>query len=280
MLTLPAFSQMPRERVRKDRPVDATFKASKIILMPSVKNYDEKTLNFAIMHSFGEIQTGYSELFGLDGAANIRFSLDYGLSEKLSVGVGRSRYFKNYDFRAKYNILEQMRSDKVPVSVAYQVDMGINTLERAYASPYVLADRFNYSHVLMIARKFSDKLSLQLMPTLIHFNRVGPDAPNTMFAMGFGGRYKLTSRAAFTYEYAGILGDRPERTKDLISLGIDLETGGHVFQLFFTTATGLTEQFAIAQNSTAFFDTNPFGQFRWGFNVNRIFVGKKASPYK
>lgn len=261
------WAQMPRKRVVKDRPVEATFKAPRVILLPSIKNYDANTLNFAIMHGFGLVNSGVQELWGLDGAANIRFGLDYGISDRWSVGFGRTRQDKVYDFRTKYVILRQMNSGKIPVTLAYQAGMGINTLERAFLAPYSFIDKLSYAHSLMIARKFSEQVSVQLTPMATHFNRVQPGDPNSVFALGFGGRFKLNNRTALMLEYIPVIGDRPQGTEDNFSIGFYIETGGHVFQLFFSSSFGLTEQYAVARNTENFFSDG----FRFGFQVHRIF---------
>ncbi len=269
-LTAAANAQQ-RERVVADRPVEATFKAPTLIQWSTTKAFDANTLNFAIKHSFGTLDGGYYDFWGIDKGANIRFGLDYGLSSKWSVGFGRSSQLKVYDFRTKYTIVEQMRSGKIPVTVAYQGVAGINTSKNAFGSPYTTADRLNYSHALLVSRKFSEAFSAQLSPAVIHFNMVQPGRENTLVALGMAGRIKLNRRSSLVAEFTPVLVGKSDQVANSYSVGLEIETGGHVFQMFLTTSDGLTEQYAIAQNPVLPDDNNPLKVLRLGFNIHRIF---------
>lgn len=271
-----AHAQIPRQRAVTNGPVDEVFWAPNIITMSSVTNIPKGNLNFTIMHVFGIATNGIEDLYGLDGAANIRFGLDYGLHDRLSVGFGRSRFDKVYDVRFKANLLRQTTNDSMPIELAVKGDVGITTLENGFD----FADRLSYLSSVLIARKFSEQLSLQVMPMFSHFNTVFIERgvndeiieeANDHFAIGLGGRYAFNDRWALTVEYIPVLGERSDNTVDAISIGFDIETGGHVFQLFFTTSQWMTEQHTIARNVDDFFE----GDFRFGFNVHRVFyLGK------
>jgi hypothetical protein len=272
LVPLWAAAQMPRERADPGGPVDELFWAPHVIGTASVTNLPAGNLDFTIMHVFGTVENGVSDLFGLDGGANIRFGLDWGVTDRLSVGVGRSRFDKLYDARFKANLLRQTKDGRIPVEVALKGDVGIVTLENGFD----FADRLNYFASLLVARRVSDRLSLQVTPMFAHFNTVfiEPDGAggvieeeNDHIALGLAGRWVLSERVALTAEYVPVLGPRTDGTTDTIALGVDLETGGHVFQLYFTTAQGLTEQHLIARNTDRFFD----GAFRFGFTVHRVF---------
>lgn len=266
-----ARAQMPRERVDPGGPVEEVFWAPNVVLGSSVYMLPQSNLNVTIMHAFGIATNGVEDLFGLDGAANIRFGVDYGLHDRLSIGVGRSRFDKLYDFRFKAKLLRQMRDNSMPVEVALKGDAGIMTVENGFA----FTDRLSYFASLLIARKMSERISLQVTPMVSHFNTVYIERSNGRIleeendhiALGLAGRFVLSRRLALQVEYMPVLGARSDGTTDALSLGLDIETGGHVFQLFFTTSQWLTEQHAIARNAVAFFD----GDFRFGFNVNRVF---------
>ena len=267
----PLHAQMPRERVDPGGPVEEIFWAPNVVLGSSVYTMPQGNLNVTIMHAFGIVTNGPEDLFGLDGAANIRFGADYGLHDRLSIGVGRSRFDKLYDFRFKAKLLRQMKDDTPPVDVALKGDVGIMTVENGFD----IADRLNYFASLMIARKFGERISLQVTPMVSHFNTVFIERSggrileeeNTHFALGLAGRFVLSRRLAVQVEYLPVLGARSDGTTNALSVGLDIETGGHVFQLFFTTSQWLTEQHVIARNTEAFFE----GDFRFGFNVNRVF---------
>ncbi len=266
-----SHAQMPRERVDPGGPVEEVFWASNVVLGSSVYNLPQSNLNVTIMHAFGIVTNGVQDLFGLDGAANIRFGVDYGLHDRLSIGIGRSRFDKLYDVRFKAKLLRQMKDNSFLVDVALKGDVGIMTVENGFD----FADRLSYFAALPIARKMSERISLQVTPMVSHFNTVFIERSggrileeeNDHVALGLAGRFVLSRRLALQVEYLPVLGARSDGTTDALSVGLDIETGGHVFQLFFTTSQWLTEQHIIARNTDAFFD----GDFRFGFNVNRVF---------
>jgi hypothetical protein len=198
--------------------------------------------------------------------------MDVGLTDDLSVGVGRSRFDKVYDGRLKWNVVRQSRDGRIPVGLALGVGAGITTLKNGFS----LGDRMNYHATVMLARKWNEALSLQIAPVLSHFNVVYRDLDrfgdvveerNTHVALGLGGRYALTPRVSVAVEYLPVQGSRSDATEDNLSVSLHLDTGGHVFQLFFTSTDWLTLQHAVARNTTRFLD----GDFRWGFIVNRVF---------
>lgn len=263
---------MPRERADPGGPVDEVFWAPSVILTSSVTNLPGGNLNVTIMHAFGIATDGVETLFGLDGAANIRFGVDYGVFDRLSVGIGRSRFDKLYDARFKANLLRQTKDGRIPVEVALKGSVGIMTLRNGFD----FADRLNYFASLLVARKVTDRLSVQVAPMFSHFNTVFiergaggevVEERNDHIALGLAGRYVLSPRFALLAEYLPVLGARSDGTTDVISLSLDIETGGHVFQLFFTSSSWLTEQHALARNADDFLA----GDFRFGFNVNRVF---------
>lgn len=272
LLAVPAQAQLTRERANPGAPVNDVFRAATLVLLPTVTNVPKENWNFTIQHSFGLVSSGVSELFGLDGTANVRFGLDVGLTNTLSIGVGRSRFDKVYDGRLKWSALRQTKDDRVPVGVAVAAGAGITTLKNGFP----LGDRMNYHAALLVARKWNDAFSLQIAPIVSHFNVVYKDLDrfgavveerNTHMALGIGAGYALNPRVSVAVEYLPVLGSRSNGTHDNLSMSVDLDTGGHVFQLFFTSSDWLTLQHAVARNTTRFLD----GDFRWGFIVNRVF---------
>lgn len=267
-----AAAQMPRERADPSGPVIETFWAPSIVFLPSAMNLPEGNLNFTIHHVFGIATEGPEDLFGLDAAANIRFGLDYGITDRWSVGAGRSRYDKVYDVRTKLALLTQKRDDSMPVTFSVAGNTGVTTLENGFE----FADRLTYYAAAIIARKFTDELSVQITPMISHFNAVYKDRAaddsiileeHDHFALGIAARYVLNNYVSLSAEYLPVLGDRSDETTDTFSAAVNIETGGHVFQLFLTTSQWITPQYTIARNTDAFLD----GDFRFGFNVNRVF---------
>lgn len=276
-----AMGQLERRPVVTDRPVELTFMAPRNINLYTVENLSKHELHYSIMHTFGEVNTGISTLYGLDGGANIRFSFEYGFTDRFSAGFGRSSMDKYVDITSRLHILRQKQSGKVPLSVSLVGSAGVNTSELGYITGlgkegYRFYDRLSFAASLLIARKFNDRLSLQLAPTVVNFNRVGQEisvadpSVNTYVALGVSGRYKVASRTAVSLQYIpvipGLVTD-PENLSYNLAVGIDIETGGHVFQMFFTTSRALNDQYLIAGPNGDFFDS----EFRFGFNVNRLF---------
>ena len=271
-----ASAQMQRTRAVPDGPVDELFLIGSVAGVSTVTNLEANNLNSTIMHNFGLVSGGLEDFYGLDLGAAVRLGFDYGVTDKLSVGIGRTSVEDNVDLRFKYTVLRQLKSDKVPVEVAVKGDVGVTTQENTLFEDFTFAERLNYFASVMVARQFNDKITLQVAPMVSHFNTVIKDnsgqPEHTHFALGFAGRIKLNVRNSLTFEYLPVLGERTQGTKNHFALGYEVETGGHVFQMFFMAGRWFTEQHLIARNTDDFFA----GDFRLGFNVNRIFsLGKK-----
>jgi len=248
----------------------ATFKATRVINGQSIELAPKGALNFIISHHFGRINSGAYEFFGLD-QANIRFGLDYGITDWLSVGFGRTSVNKTYDGSLKFKILRQSKGFKnMPVSLTYFTNMTIVSLK--WSEPErtnYFSSRLSYAHQLLVARKFGSSFSLQLMPTFIHRNLVPTIYDqNDVWAVGLGGRLKLTKRLAITGEsYFLMPGQTEMQYFNSFSLGIDLETGGHVFQIYLTNSQGLIEEQFIPMTTGNWL----WGDIHLGFNIHRTF---------
>jgi hypothetical protein len=257
---------------QKHEVVSGTFKATQLVNLPTVESPGKKSLQFMIMHRFGKLNGGSYELFGLDNAS-IRFGFDYGITDKLAVGLGRSSEDKTFDGSLKYKLLQQT-TGLIPVSVSLY-GLVTNYTQRYTDKPYLDARyRTSYTTQVIIARKFSRNLSLEVVPAWMHFNLV-PTAQDKsdVFAVSMGGRMKFTKRMSVTAEYNYLLPDQVVTTsvKSSMSLGVDIETGGHVFQLVFTNASGMVGPYYLAKTS----GTWGKGDIFFGFNVTRAFNFKK-----
>lgn len=251
----------------------ATFKSTRLINGHSIENLAGGVLDFRISHRFGYINSGGYEFFGLDNATT-RIGVDYGLTRWWMVGVGRSSFEKQFDGFTKFKLLRQSKgAKKTPVTVSLVSSMIYKSLK--FDNP----DRTNYqtsnmafANQLLIARKFSERFSLQLMPSMVHYNLVPRESdPNDILAVGIGGRVKLSKRVSLNAEYYYQLpGYKFENTYNSLAIGFDIETGGHVFQLHFTNSTGMTERTFIAETTGDFFA----GDVRFGFNISRVFTIK------
>ena len=218
----------------------------------------------------------------------MRMGLDYGISDRLMVGVGRSTFQKQYDAFGKFKILRQSTGGRrsSPISVSAVSTVMLKTLK--WEDPKIknyYTSRLSYAHQLIIARKFSEGVSFQLMPSFIHTNLAKTSTePNDIFALGAGGRIKLTKRLSFNVEYYHVLpislveGEdyMITGTKNSLAIGFDIETGGHVFQLHFTNSTGMTEKNFITETTGDFFK----GDIHFGFNISRVFTIKNMNKKK
>jgi hypothetical protein len=253
----------------------ATFKTTRLVNGHSVENVAKGVLDVKISHRFGNINEGGYELFGLD-KATMRMGLDYGITHYLMVGFGRSTYQKTYDGFLKLKILRQSKGKrKMPMTLSYVPTIALKTLK--YEDPTLnnyYTSRLFYTHQLIIGRKFSEGTSLQLMPTYVHQNLVTKATdPNDILAIGIGGRQKLTKRLSFNFEYFYQLPKfKLQGSTNSLSLGFDIETGGHVFQLHFTNSQGMNERTFIAGTNGKW----EKGDILFGFNISRVFtIGKK-----
>jgi len=252
----------------------ASFKSSRIINSISLENTAEGVLDLRISHRFGTMNSGVDEFFGLDNA-NTRIGFDYGIKPWIMVGIGRSTYEKAYDGFFKVRILRQSTGSKnMPVSLQFFSSLMINSLKAANPNQDLFTSRMGYTFQALLGRKFSKNMTIQIMPTLVHRNFVEtkPEA-NDVFSLGVGGRQKFTKRMALTYEFYYVFPNQlaPQYVDYSFSVGVDIETGGHVFQVFFTNSAGMNEQQFITANTGDWAN----GDIRIGFNISRVFTVKK-----
>ena len=258
------------ETPKTDNIVTATFKGTRILNGHSIENRKDKELEFIISHRFGRINLGFDELFGLD-KSNIRFALEYGVNNNLTAGLGRSSFEKTYDGFLKYSLLKQKTgANSFPFAVSLFGSVAVKTLK-----DYDPADKRTFSESLfyvgqvLIAKKVSPSFSFQLTPTYVHRNtvRIAAD-PHDIFALGLGTRMKLTKRVSFNSEYYFAFDESKSiDARNSLAFGIDIETGGHVFQLILSNAITMIEKSFITENTGDFFS----GDIHFGFNISRTF---------
>ena len=270
--------EMSNESKSTTQYTEATFKSTRIINGHSVESTQEGILDFRISHRFGTLNHGAYELFGLDNAS-IRLGLNYGITNRLSVGIGRSSFEKQFDGFVKYRLLWQSEGKtNMPVSLTLLSSIMLKTLKDNDDFKRNFSDKLFYAHQAIIARKFSNSFSLQFMPTMVHYNIV-PETPisNDVYALGIGGRIKVSNRVSINAEYYYQLPDNQfEGTHNSLSLGFDIETGGHVFQLHLTNSIGMTERTFITETLGTWED----GDIHFGFNISRVFTIKKPKEIK
>jgi hypothetical protein len=249
----------------------AGFKTTRVINSHSFETTAKGVLNFKISHRFGFVDQGLYDIFGLDNAT-IKLAFEYGLTPWLDIGVGRSTVEKMYDGYVKCKLLRQSKGKRVmPFTVVYIGTTAINTLkwQQPDRTNY-FTSRLSFAHQLIIGRKFTDGFSLQLMPTLVHRNLVASkDEKNDVIAIGIAARQKISKRLALNAEYYYVLPNQiADNYFNSLSVGLDIETGGHVFQLHFTNSTSMAEKGFIAENTGDWLE----GQVHFGFNVSRVFT--------
>jgi hypothetical protein len=252
----------------------ATFKGTRVINMQSIELPGEGIGQFIVGHRFGALNDKpLYNLFGMD-MAQIRFEYSYSPKSWINLGAGRSSGAKTYDFFTKIRLLRQSKGSKCsecidfPISIAYYGSATIFTTPYSDNIPHDFLDRVAYTNQIIIARKFNKNISMQLVPTLVHYNIV-PTAldNNDLFALGIGARYKLTNRMALTSEIM-LRQEQPSNTFNALSIGIDIETGGHVFQFHLTNSRYMADNEWITQNPGSWAK----GDIFLGFNISRVFT--------
>jgi hypothetical protein len=250
-----------------------TFKSVRLINGYTSETAAKKELIVTISHRFGNVNQGIYDFFGLDQSTN-RFGFEYGLNDRIGLGIGRSNYEKLYDGFIKVKLARQSSGKRsFPVTITWLEGMSYKTIKWTNNEvEYPTTARFFYIHELLISRKFSEKISLQLTPVIIHRNMVETrEDQNTVGAIGVGGRYRITNRFTAVGEYYYLLpGNTADKYNNSLALGVEIETGGHVFQIHITNSTGMTEKAFIPET---------FGEWRKGdigigFNIIRLFSFK------
>lgn len=254
-------------------PVSGTFKATRIINGQSVETVAGHHLDYRVSHRFGAINLGSYQLYGLD-QGYIYMGFEYGITDNLMVGFGRSSEQKMLNLFTKARILKQKTEGGTPVSISLMAEGYADMFRYPAEDNRTELSKYSYMAQALIARKFNEKLSLQLMPTFLYRNRNNANGEsNGVFAMGIAGRYKMTKRTALVGEYYYVLPNQIDKKyKNSLSVGFDIETGGHVFSLHFTNSTGMVTKQFLAETV----DTWADGGVHFGFNLGRSFgLGKK-----
>jgi hypothetical protein len=254
----------------------ATFKSTRIMNGHSIERMPQGQLDVRISHRFGTINSGAYEFFGLD-QANMHLSLEYGVFNWMMVGIGRGNYEKTFDGFAKFTLLRQSTGAKVmPVSVSLFSSAALKSVKWPdQTRTNYFSSRLSYVGQILIARKMSQGFSIQLTPSYVHRNLVATELdPNDLYAIGAGGRMKLTKRLSLNAEYYYLANPKSymsQKVYDPLSVGIDLETGGHVFQFIFTNSVAMIEKGFIGETTGNWLK----GDIHFGFNISRVFTLKK-----
>jgi len=266
--------QLVNDNKPKKEYIDYSFKSTRVIMSQSMELLKPGTMDFRILHRFGNINGGGYELFGLDHAT-MRMGFDFGISRNFMLGIGRSTNKKEFDGFLKYRLIHQSTgSHSFPLSLVVVAGSTLQTLKwNDPTKKYYFSDRLGYYYQAIIGRKFTDGISLQVSPTILHQNLVPAISdPNDLYALGVGGRFKLSKRISFNFDYYYRFNpDKQGETLNPLSIGFDIETGGHVFQMHFSNAIGMNERIFLSET------TNDWGNgdIQFGFNLSRTFQLKK-----
>lgn len=256
--------------------VKYSFKTDRVINLHSLETTAKGVMDVKISHRFGVIDNNFYDLFGLDNATQ-RIGFDFGLTDNLSVGINRNSVQKAYDAFVSYKFLRQSTGAReMPITAIFLSSIAVQT--QAFSDPTrvnYFSSRLFYTNQLIIGRKFDNTFSLELVPTVVHRNLVATTTEkNTVFAMGIGGRVRLNKRLTLNAEYVYVLPNQLDpQYKNSLSVGLDIETGGHVFQLHFTNSPSMSEYAYVTQTPADW----GAQAVRFGFNVSRVFTlwGKK-----
>lgn len=274
-----ATTDSTQEAAAKKKPVKNTFESNWIQDNQSVMVPIKGTLEMDMLHRFGTVNNGYKDFIGIYAPANIRIGFSYVIIENLQAGFGFTKERLQWDFNAKYAILKQTKSWSIPVSVTYFVNTVIDTRPKSLF--VTTGDRFSYFHQLLIASKITDRFSIQVAPSISHYNNVEGvldengviqrNMLNDHFAIAFMGRYKISSKMNLMVNYDQPLTTHPGLLENTnpnpnISFGIELVTSSHAFQIFMGNYHGITPQ------SNNYFNHNDYakGEFLIGFNITRL----------
>lgn len=246
----------------------AAFKGLKIVNFESTKMISKKEMYFVVSHRFGSIETGFKDFFGLDQAVT-RLNLIFGITDGINIGVSRSSFRKIYESSLKMRLVREKKGG-FPFTIVSSSNVLINTsLDDAILPRLKFKNRLGYTTQLLISKKFNKNFSLQLMPTFFHDNYVDIDEQdNSQYVIGFGGRHKLNKRLSLNFDY-GLHANRASNSPFVnpLSIGVDIETGGHVFQLHFTNAQPMNTNGFLGQGTGDWGS----GDIFFGFNLSRVF---------
>lgn len=274
------------EQGREKEEIISTFKSPKLVLLQTNETQKKKNLTFWVGHRFGDIggaSGGSHTFFGLDNATDIHLGFDYGITDDITVGIGRSRFDETYNVQGKFRVLKQI-PEEIPVSITLFGQSSWITRKEFFENEFPNeADRISHFLQVIVARKFSPSLSLMLNPGYLIRGQVeDPGDKENFFIIGMGGRWKFSKNFSIIADYTIVNGlDRPgDLESDFtnpLGIGLEIQTGGHVFSLNFMNARFITANNFIPNTTSSWGD----GEVRFGFTISRtFFLGPRdQKPY-
>ena len=251
--------------------ISSTFKGKKVVNGQSVEILSKGVLQFQIQHRFGTLNSGFYNLYGLDNS-QIRLGFDYGIKDWMSIGIGRSSALKTIDASTKLRLKRQSKGSKeFPFTLVTNSAIYVKQYRwsETKEETFELSNQLSFAHQILIARKINRDLSVQLSPTLVHYNLVNYAEKNDRISLGFGARQKLTNRISVNAEY--FMQINGKINNDVLSFGFDIETGGHIFQLHLSNSPAMIESAFIHETKGDWEQ----GDIYFGFNISRVFTIKE-----
>jgi hypothetical protein len=273
LLIFPLFAVFAQAQETTDAPVDAPFETSILVDNQTVVSPYKGGMEFEIHHRFGTMKNGIEDIYGIYAPSNIRLGLNYGITDKIMLGVGLTKDPRRLvDLQWKYALLQQTQSGKIPVSISYYGNSVLDCNTKDNFGPedaYREIHRFSYFSQLIVARKFNDKFSFQVAPSFFYYNTVKEGYKNVNFGIHAGGRAKIIGYNSIIVEYDQLLTkqDIAVQPKPNLSIGYEIGTGTHAFQIFVANYSGIVAQRNLLYNTNDFAD----GGFLVGFNITARF---------
>jgi hypothetical protein len=273
----------------QDDFITNVFNYGLVVNIQTTETVPKGAFELRIQHRFGALdltefkESIIDEFLGFDGSANIRFGFSFGISDRLQIGIGRTKINKVFDFEGKYKILKQKEMNGNPISATLYFNAAVSTSRFPEVGPneffedletpfdYKFSHRFTYNAQVLISKKIGENLSLELNPSILYKNLVIPGDKNLVFATSFGGRLKTGITSSIIFEFTKKFNNRNNNYTDPISLGYEIGTAGHSFQMFITTSNEITEQGMYFSQPLDYTE----GQLLLGFNLKRTFWNGK-----
>jgi len=261
-LAYSSFAQEAEEVIKEDKPSRAAFQSGWLIDNPTGLMNSKGTMQMDIQHRFGVIKSGNRDLLGMWGPANIRLAMSYAVSDRITLGFGTTKDSRMQDFNIKAGLLQQTRSGSMPVSIAYYGNAAIDARKAEFFPK--ASNRYSYFNQLIITRRFNRLVSMQIAPSYSHYNLVNQESDNNQLAIAFGSKVSISGKTAILVDYSQPFGENSDNPG--LSLGIEMSTGLHSFQVFVGNYNGILPQRNYVLNENKLSEK----QFLIGFNINRL----------
>lgn len=277
LLTIPGVNAQDTVPVQKDRPVRSPYESGVLIDNQTQVIPVPKTLELVIEHRFGVMSNGMEDFYGIWAPSNIRMGFNYTLVNNLMIGVGTSKDYRLQDFRIKYNIIQQTRSGRIPVSVTVYGNMAIDARNKSvfegYTSPYELTNRLSYFAELIVARKFCDYFTMQVSGSFSHINKVPEGYEHDKVGLSLAGRVKLSPQSSILLQYdiplnlENMAENKPMmKAKPNMGIAWEISTSTHAFQICLSSSSFLSRQYTMIYNENDWTQ----GDIMLGFNITRL----------